>query len=96
MAGEHEKLFEQLRTAVVLPKPLGDILKAHAQEIDDSVNNLSRRYILQGLEAEGVILTDEDWAAIEEDLARMRYENDPQREKEAWDAIARETLGQVE
>ena len=96
MAGEHERSLEQLRTAVILPRPLGEILRARAQEIDDSPSNLSRRYILQGLEAEGVALTDEDKAAIEEDLSRMRYENDPQREKEGWDALARESLGRVE
>lgn len=94
MAGERENPWENLRAAIVLPKPLSDVLKTHSEQVGTPFNELTRQYVLQGLEADGVVLTDEDRAAIEQDLEQMRYESDPQREKEGWDALVRETLGQ--
>jgi hypothetical protein len=88
-----------IKRVVMLPltEGLRNALRTRSDETQESVTALSTGYIIQGLEAEGHIFSDEDKAAIEEALFQWENDNDPEvqkrREREYWSDIAREALG---
>jgi len=73
--GEVDPFGEVSKRVVGIPTRLDDILIEHATRNGIPRNTLARHYIINGLQAEGVMITPEDITQIEEETERLRQES---------------------